>query len=132
MSRNVETTLDLRFSAAGEACAAIACSADGDVARQAELLCLARYVARSLNLVEPERRPQLIGFLLEVETLPTGSIADVGTVRVVPVARDFPLDASTRVVCRFIDARHEPRMFFSVKTQAFRVQPGQRDRGDAD
>ena len=49
----VETTLDIRFSADDEPSVVVTTSAAGDAAREAQLLCIAQYAARTLN--EPPR-----------------------------------------------------------------------------
>jgi hypothetical protein len=64
MARVVETTLDIRFSAAGEAGAVVESNVDGDVAKQAELVCFAHQAARTVDVVGSERGLALVQSLL--------------------------------------------------------------------
>ena len=116
MSRIVETTFDIRFSADGEAVGLVESNATGDVARQAELVCFAHYAARVVGVLGLERALPLIRSLP-----PAGATAgdDAGYlgIRVVPATGTVPAAASTRVVARFLSARREPRMFFDAKSR---------------
>jgi hypothetical protein len=110
MTRIVETTLDIRFSADGEACAVAGCNAAGDVALQAELLTFAHAAARAVHAAGGARGLALLQSLgLRDESVPN---------------RKPPRSsASTRVVARFIPARSEPRMYFAMKLNASRASP---------
>src|SRR5947207_10633944 len=118
MSRIVETTFDIRFSADGDACGVVESNAAGKVARQAELVCFAHYAARVVCRLGLERALPLIRSLPELEATPEDEVSDEAGrlgVRLVPATAAFPTTATTRVVARFLSARREPRMFFDAK-----------------
>jgi hypothetical protein len=122
MSRIVETTLDIRFSADGEACGVAESDAVGDVARQAELVCLAHYAARTVGILGLERALPLIRSLPDLGAAPSETTSgDAGPfgVRIVPPSTSFPTTASTRIVARFLGSRREPRVFFDAKSRSF-------------
>jgi hypothetical protein len=121
MTRIVETTLDIRFSGAGEACAVVDSNAEGDVARQAELVCFAHEAARTVAVLGSERGLALVHSLIVLEAAPadappteTGRLA----IRIVPASAVGDAAASTKIVARFLNARRQPRMYFGMKTRA--------------
>jgi hypothetical protein len=126
MARVVETTLDIRFSAAGEACAVVESNVAGDVARQAELVCLAHQAARTVTVVGAERGLALVQSLLVLEGRPPDEprpeMGRLG-IRIVPPSASVGGAASTRVVARFLSARREPRMYFAMKSRASMTSP---------
>ena len=120
MSGIVETTLDIRFSADGEACGVVESDAVADVARQAELVCLAHYAARTVGILGIERALPLIRSLPDLGAAPSDAASDDAGrfgVRIVPPSPSFPTAASTRVVARFLGSRREPRIFFDAKSR---------------
>lgn len=126
MSRIVETTFDIRFSADGDACGVVESNAAGDVARQAELVCFAHYAARVVSKLGLERALPLIRSLPDLEAAATDEVQDetgrLG-VRIVPATAAFPSAATTYVVARFLSARREPRMFFDAKSRRSSTSP---------
>jgi hypothetical protein len=126
MARVVETTLDIRFSAAGEACAVIESNVDGDVARQAELVCFAHQAARTVAIVGFERGLALVQSLLHVDGAGPDEAQQAARpfgIRVVPGLTRGERVASTRVVARFPSSRRQPRMYFSLKSRASATAP---------
>jgi hypothetical protein len=110
MTRIVETTLDIRFSADGDAYAVADCNVAGDVAAQAELLAFAHVSARTVQLVGAERGLALLQALALRDGVP-------------PDPKPGRSAASTRVVARFLGARNQPRMFFTMKQRSSRSSP---------
>ena len=125
MSRIVETTFDIRFSADGDACGVVESNAAGDVAAQAELVCFAHYAARAVCLLGLERALPLIRGLPDLDGTPAAP-EDAGRfgARIVPASAAFPTAATTHVVARFLSARREPRMFFDAKSRRLAGSPG--------
>jgi hypothetical protein len=126
MARVVETTLDIRFSAAGEACAVVESNVDGDVARQAELVCFAHQAARTVDVVGAERGLALVQSLLLLDGAPPEDpqLAARGFgIRIVPERPSGDRVASTRVVARFLSSRRQPRMYFLLKSRASPTSP---------
>jgi hypothetical protein len=125
MARIVETTLDIRFSAVGEAWADVESSVEGEVARQAELVCFAHEAARTVDVVGPERGLAVLQALLLLEASPEEARRATGRlgIRIVPAAVSVDSAASTRVVARFLSARRQPRMYFSMKSRASAASP---------
>jgi hypothetical protein len=125
MARVVETKLDIRFSAAGEACAEVESNVDGDVARQAELVCFAHVAARTVGVVGAERGLALVQSLLLLDDAHGDLPHEAGRlgIRVVPATTSLDRAASTRVVARFLSARRQPRMYFSMKPHASTTSP---------
>jgi hypothetical protein len=125
MARIVETTLDIRFSAVGEAWADVESSVEGEVARQAELVCFAHQAARTVDVVGPERGLAVLQALLLLEASPEEAQGATGRlgIRIVPAAASVDSTASTRVVARFLSARRQPRMYFSMKSRASAASP---------
>jgi hypothetical protein len=124
MSRIVESTFDIRFSADGDACGVVESNAAGDVARQAELVCFAHYAARVVSLLGLERALPLIRSLPDVKAEEVSDEAGRLGVRLVPATAAFPTAATTHVVARFLSARREPRMFFDAKSRRFTGSSG--------
>jgi hypothetical protein len=126
MARVVETTLDIRFSSAGEACAVVETNVDGEVARQAELICLAHHAARTVAVVGAERGLALVQSLLLLDAAtseePQRRTAPLG-IRIVPATPSVDRAASVRVVARFLGARRQPRLYFSLKSRASASSP---------
>jgi hypothetical protein len=126
MAGVVETKLDIRFSAAGEACAVVESNVDGEIARQAELVCFAHEAARTVGVVGADRGLALVQSLLLLDDLrpddPQHEAGRLG-IRIVPATTAVGLAASTLVVARFVSARRQPRMYFSMKSQASATSP---------
>jgi hypothetical protein len=120
MARVVESTVDVRFSAAGEARADVASNVDGDVARQAELVCLAHHAARTVNVVGRDRGLALVQSLLLLDEAAAGDPGDEARrlgIRIVPDA-DVDRAAAVHVVARFLGGRRQPRVYFRMKSRA--------------
>jgi hypothetical protein len=126
MTRIVETTLDIRFSADGEARAVVDSNATGDVARQADLVCFAHAAARAVGVVGNARGLALVQSLSLLADSSRDEVAhDAGRLGIrigsgPPPARPA---ASTRVVARFLSARRQPRMFFAMKSRSSARSP---------
>jgi len=132
MTRIVETTLDIRFSATGEARAVVESNAVGEVARQAELVCFAHGAARAVGIVGADRGLALVQSLpLLVDPSRKEIEHEAGRlgIRIVRGESRARAAASTRIVARFLSARHQPRMFFAMRSRSSARSPL---AGDAD
>jgi hypothetical protein len=131
----VETTLEIRFSADDTACVIVDSDAADEVAQQAELVSFGHYAARIMVLLGRERALPLVDTLrlLNEEAAEglvdaSGSdpppLADIGGGPIRVARPDSPLrpDKAIQVVARFLDTRREPRMFFSLKAHAVRLE----------
>jgi hypothetical protein len=130
----VETTLEICFSA-DTAYVTVDSDAPDEVAQQAELVSFGHYAARIMVLLGQERALPLVDTLRSlnheaVEGLADSSgsdrppPADIGGVPVRLAWPDSPSrpDRAIQVVVRFLDTRREPRMFFSLKAHALRLE----------
>jgi hypothetical protein len=107
----VETMFDIRFSADDEIRVGVESNASGEVAQQAELVCLAHFAARIILLLGPERAAPLADSLTTLEEA-TGDDLVALSEQHRPV---ISADRALQVHARFLNMRGGPRIFFRLK-----------------
>jgi hypothetical protein len=134
----VETKVEIRFAGDDEAWAAVQSTAEGDAARQAEILLFCHYAARVLRKVaNGESAAPLVQSLSALEDASSEDVVrldhEAGTPDAGNVGPDAAIGARTRLLVaqRLLSARRSPRIYLSAKPHGFGLRPSGLDHAFA-